>query len=270
MHQRTLVPLVALVLASPLAATGPAGFGRGAREPYRVGELHAGGWVAWIDLTAAGFGQRAIPYRQEVYRQAPGRQPERLFEQTSAGAVWIRLRDDGLLCLQGVGGVPSLYFPGAREPVPIQLLPPERGAQPGGYPDIAANNGHVSFHDDVLSYGRYYTVDEYLIGFLRIDASGRRVAEQRLVADVYAAHDGGSGAWAASITTPPPLRIGDYLFWRNRGWDNVYYPDLVRGTWKEQRARVIDLRGGRLVEFHEVPRMLRETHAAELAPFLKE
>ena len=139
------------------------------------GRQVAGGWVAAVEKEHVGPpGARAPRFRQRVVRQGPGDpQPVVLYEQTSTGSVRIHLRDDGLLLIQPVGLPPRLHFPDSKEPVELELPPPQQWQYPFS-PDTKI--GTTWFLDDCLLYSRMAYPGHLLIGYVRIDAAERASA----------------------------------------------------------------------------------------------
>lgn len=213
---------------------------------------------------------RAISYDQTVYRTAPaGRAPDWILEQTSTGSIGIRLREDGVLLVQPVGEPPRLYFPGVQPPLPLALPGPVRWSRPWHPLDeIAPSNGYAAFLGDILIYGRYASPNDYLVGFAKIDAEGRRISRQCVCVEVSDGKEGSAATWAAEIGRPAPVRIGRYVFWRNRGYQNDIHPDAVTGTWKVSTTRVVDLETCALLTPGDVPPELLVDNRRILAPFL--
>jgi hypothetical protein len=266
--------LLGLALLVP-AASGPPEVPRGFRRvdpgPRRSDERTAGHWRGWVEMTLVGSPlRRALEYRQVVYRQGPGRSPEALYALESTGRVHYRLRDDGLVLVDGVGRPPVLYFPDERQPVTVHLLSPARGLKKTPYRTLDLKDGHASFHGDVLFYARLDRADGYLVGYARIDTARRRVGEQRIVVQVTPNPKRGYEQDAARVDRPEPVRAGDYLFWMNHGWDNKFDRYPVTEPWRTRRTRVIDLRSGKLISGAEVPRAVLERHVPALAPFLQQ
>lgn len=211
-------------------------------------EEKAGKWLATVEATPVGpAGGRAAAFRQRVFRQGPhDKQPVLLYEQTSTGRVGIRLRDDGLLLVQPVGPRPRLYFPDSKEPVELDLPPPRGLDKDSAYTDA----GTTWFLDDCLFYSRMAAPGHLLIGFVRMDAKEKAVAETRLCLEVVAKEQ--AVAYAA-VVMPVVFRAGDYVFWVNTGYHNAFYPDAVTGEWKARKMRALSLRTSAPVDPDRVP-----------------
>lgn len=240
--------------------------------------LHAGSWAAWIDLTHVDNPlAHAQRLKQTIFRQGPrDTVPVQLFEQTSTDRVSISLRDDGLLFVQAVGGRPALYFPNRADPVTLILPSPFQWRRP--YPptaDIAGNSGYVVFLGDILFYGRYVSTDDYLIGFVRINAQKQKITENRVCLCVpdnsdpaNVKVDAQANAWAANLIDPRPVRAGNFVFWKNRGDSSVLSPRAVE-QWRRSETRILSLITGKLVPLKEVPPVVLQQHVKELEPFLQ-
>ena len=234
--------------------------------------VRAGGWSGCVDAVRVGNPlARALSYDQTVYRQGPTDQsPQWLFEQTSTGNLGIWLREDGVLLVQPDGEPPRLYFPASEKPLLLSLPGPQLSKRPyRPFENIHPSTGYVAFLGDVLFYGRDAFPDYYLVGFARIDSDKRQISAQCVCAEATSDKEASSTVWAASIGLPAPLRIGRYVFWRNRGWDNDVHPNLVTGPWKARATRVVDLETCALLSLEEVPAQLLRENSERLAPFLE-
>lgn len=126
----------------------------------------------------------------------------------------------------------------------------------------------MSFLGDILFYGRYPGTG-YLIGFVRIDAEQKKVKEQRLCLEFMPEKEPNVNARAASIVSKPaPVRVADYVFWKNQGYDNSWFPDQVQGTWKRSETRVLNLRNGSLLSLDKIPRAVLREHQEQLSEFI--
>lgn len=235
--------------------------------------LRAGQWSAWIKATAPDYGQytpRAICYHQTVFRQGPqDKAPVQLFEEKSTGSVRIFLRNDGLLVVQPVAGEPRLYFPDAEQPLVLLLPPPQKWNKPFSPYTNIDHWGHLFFLDDVLFYGRYPYPGHYLIGFVRLDVEKRRITENRLCVEVATESEPDANAAAASFARPAPIRVGNYVFWKNVGYRSDYFPDAVTGTWKQRKTRILDLKTGEVITLERVPTDIIQKHQEMLKEFIE-
>jgi hypothetical protein len=240
---------------------------RTAAEDERVVKTQekAGKWLATVESTQAGPpGGRTIAYRQQVLRQGPDdAMPVLLYEQTSTGRVGIRLRDDGLLLVQPVGPLPRLYFPGSKEPVQLELPPPRKMNRDSAYTDA----GTTWFLGDCLFYSRMAAPGHLLIGFVRIDAGKKAVAEARLCLEVAGKEQG--EAYAAAVT-PVVFRAEDYVFWVNTGYHNAFYPDAVSTEWRSRKLRVLSLKTGAPVDPDRVPVEVLRRNRERLLDFVEQ
>jgi hypothetical protein len=266
--RRTWVPiLLGCALTVCGEALGKEDYGLQREEVVRAGE-----WSGCVvEVPVGNLLARAITYDQTVYRQGPtDRSPRWLFEQESTGSVGIRLREDGVLFVQPDHEPPRLYFPGSEKPLLLSLPGPQLSNRPyRPFEDIHPSTGYVAFLGDVLFYGRDAFTDHYVVGFARIDSDKRQISAQCVCAEATADKEASSTAWAAGIGVPAPLRIGRYVFWRNRGWDNDIHPNLVTGLWKPRATRVVDLETCALLSLSEVPADLLRENQKTLAPFLE-
>lgn len=219
----------------------------------------AGQWSSWIEGDAATtLPLRAIPYHQVVYRRGPpDSKPVQLFEETSTGRVRFCLRDDGLLFVQPVSEPARIYGVNPESRVFVPFLPPPHWDKFFPPYQGVSQNGFVAWLGDVLFYGRYVYSDQYLVGYVRIDAQRLRITEQRIVLEAKDEYRT-DNVEAAKIATPGPMRIGHYLFWNNRGNPSAI-PEL-----RFRRARVIDLVTGNLKEIESLPPQFLKDHASEL------
>jgi hypothetical protein len=258
-------PLLVGILAARGESLGPG-------DRIREYVIRAGGWSSCVVWVPAGIPfARALTYDQTVYRQGPAdRSPQWLFEQESTGSVGIQLREDGLLFVQPDGEPPRLYFPGSEKPLLLSLPGPQLSNRPyRGYDNIHPSTGYVAFLGDVLFYGRDAFPDYYLVGFARIDSEKRWISAQCVCAEATSDKEASSTVSAAQIGLPAPLRIGRYVFWRNRGWYNDIHPNLVTGRWKTRATRVVDLETCALLSLSEIPADLLRENQEALAPFLE-
>ncbi len=202
--------------------------------------------------------------RQRVFRQGPNdAEPVLIFEQSSTGSVQINLRDDGLLLVQPIGPLPRLYFPGKKEPMLLELPPPQEwDFRFSPYTEI----GKTWFLGDCLFYNRMAHPGHRLIGFVRIDAAKRAVAESKLC--VEAADAMQASANAANVL-PVVFRVGDYVLWTNWGHHTEYHPEAVRGEWKERKVRCINLKTGDLIDPAKVPETLLQNNKDRLLEFIE-
>jgi hypothetical protein len=258
LHGVLVLTLAALPLAGPSRAQAD-------DEIVVKNREKAGPWLATVEATPAGPpAGRARAFRQQVYRQGPDDlAPVRLYEETSTGQVGIRLRDDGLLLVQPVGALPRLYFPGSKEPVELALPPPRKLDKNSAYTDA----GTTWFLDDCLFYSRMAAPGHLLIGFVRLDAKRRAVAESRLCLEVVAKEQG--VAYAATVM-PVVFRTGDYVWWVNTGYHNAFYPDAVAGEWKPRKLRALSLKTGAPVDPDRVPEAVLRQSKDRLLGFLEE
>ena len=260
--------LGSVLLATMLLFAPQGGFPLEIREQA----FRAGAWSACLVASPEGppF-LRAIPYRQTVYRQGPDDpSPVWLFEEVSTGSVALALGPDGLLFLQPSGEPPRLYFGDSSTPLLLALPDPPQWKKPYR-PDsrIALNSGgHISFFDDLLFYGQLAAPDEYVVGLMRIDRRKKRISQSCVSAEISADRDSSAVAYAASIGSPAPIRVRDYVFWRNGGYGNAAPSDPAWNGWKARATRVIDVRTCALLPWSAVPQELLREHAARLAPFL--
>jgi len=237
-----------------------------AEEKTQVGSREkAGQWVATVEATPVGLpGGRARVYRQRVFRQGPeDNAPVQLYEQTSTGRIGIRLREDGLLLVQPIGPLPRLYFPGFKEPVELVLPPPRKLAKDSAYTDA----GTTWFLDDCLFYSRMAFPGHLLIGFVRLDAKRPAVTEARLCLEVVAQEQGVAGA---AVVMPVVFRAGDYIWWVNTGYHNVFYPDAIVGEWKSRKLRALSLKTGAPVDPERVPDAVLAENKERLLRFVEE
>jgi hypothetical protein len=253
------------VLVLTLAALPFVGPSRAEEEAVVKSREKAGKWLATVEATPAGpRGGRVRAYRQQVFRQGPDdKAPVRLYEQTSSGRVGIRLREDCLLLVQPVGHLPRLYFPGSREPVELVLPPPRKLAKDSAYTDA----GTTWFLDDCLFYSRMAAPGHLLIGFVRIDEKNKAVAESRLCLEVVAREQGVAGA---AVVMPVVFRAGDYVWWVNTGYHNVFYPDAIKGEWKPRKLRALSLKTGAPVDPDRVPEAVLRQNRDRLLRFVEE
>jgi hypothetical protein len=233
-------------------------------EPVVQAQEKAGKWLATVEATQASPpGGRAIAYRQRVLRQGPDdAAPVLLYEQTSTGRVGIRLRDDGLLLVQPIGPLPRLYFPGSKEPVQLELPPPRKMNRDSAYTEA----GSTWFLDDCLFHSRMAAPGRLLIGFVRIDAGKKAVAEARLCLEVAGKEQG--EAYAAAVM-PVVFRADDYVFWVNTGYHNAFYPDAVSAEWKSRRLHVLSLKTGTPVDLDRVPVEMLRRNRERLLDFVE-
>jgi hypothetical protein len=240
-------------------------------SPVRV--LRAGQWSAWIKVTAPDHGTytpRAITHHQIVFRQGPqDKAPIQLFEEKSTGSVRIALRSDGLLFVQPVAAEPRLFLSDPAAPLILYLPPPRKWNLPFSPYGNIGNGGHLSFLGDILFYGRSAYPGNYLIGFVRIDVEKKQITENRLCVEVATEREPDAHASAAQIAGPAPTRVDDYVFWKNAGYQNAWYPDTVTGIWKERKTRILDLKTGEIITLEQVPKALLNKHRQRLSEFIE-
>jgi hypothetical protein len=227
-------------------------------------EQRLGGWRAWIEYTLVGSPMnRALKHGQVVFRQGPRETvPVKLFELTSTGGVRIVLREDGTLLVQGVGTPPALFFPYTPKGITLKLPRPSVWTDKHFGPSPALGET-ILWLDDLLFYGREVWPARYLIGYLRVDAAKKQIVENRICMEAYHRNEE-YAAWAASIATIPPVRIGDYIFWRNRGTLNEFLPENKQGPWKKSLVRVYHLKTHKMVPFNQVPAEIRQANQEKL------
>ncbi|UCG32849.1 MAG: hypothetical protein JSU68_14435 [Phycisphaerales bacterium] len=175
----------------------------------------------------------------------------------------ISLAADGRLLVNPVGQGPRVYFKDPKQVVTLPLLPPNQWDK--AFPPYYRLNGDAWFLGDVLFYGRYAYVGHYLIGFVRFAPNRACIVEQRLVAEVM--DDPGQtvdNVDGARFASPAPVRVGDYVFWRNRGDATADPP------WKEQRTWIVDLEQARLCDIRELDNGFVNQQRDKLRAFLSD
>jgi hypothetical protein len=253
------------VLVLTLATLPIAGATRAEDDSDVKSREKAGKWLATVEAAPVGApGGRARAFRQKVFRQGPDdKAPVQLYEQTSTGRVGIRLRDDGLLLVQPIGALPRLYFPGAQEPVELELPPPRKLDRDSAYTDA----GTTWFLDNCLFYSRMAAPGHLLIGFVRLDSTRKAVAESKLCLEVVAQEQ---GVAYAAVVMPVIFRAGDYVWWVNTGYHNAFYPDAVVGEWKSRKLRALSLKTGTPVDPDRVPEAVLRQNRDRLLRFVEE
>lgn len=236
---------------------------------------HAGDWFAWVVSTAASPpGMEAIAHKQTLYRQGPADQsPVPLLTQTSTASIIFLLRNDGLLVVQPIGGSPFLCFPGMKDFLVLELPPPWKQDKADSLDlDLSYNSSEAYFVDGGLFYGCKASSWCHIIGFIGIDAKKKQITQNLPLLKVVARHDPDYNIDAESISGyPEPIRIADYIFWRNMGWVfvNDMFPDTVIGLWQKPAPHVFNLKTGELLNLDQVPAGLLQRNRAALADFLK-
>jgi hypothetical protein len=132
--------------------------------------------------------------------------------------------------------------------------------------DPSTEAGNTWFLDDCLFYDREAFPGHRLIGFVRIDAAKKKLGESKLCYEVVEKQQ--AVGYAAAVL-PVLFRIGDYVLWVNQGYDNSWYPDVVRGEWKSRRIRAIDLKTGEPTDSEKVPEELLRTNKDRLWKFVE-
>lgn len=241
--------------------------GQGNR-PHEKYEHKAGGWTVTREMEPVGnLQKRAISYRQRIFRQGPDEKvPQFLFEETTTGRVQTQLREDGLLLIQRVADHPAVVFPGEKKLVDLQLPVPK---------DLTLNTfgstmNRAWFLDDGIFYHRViYPVKvgtTTLLGFVRLDDQKKEIKDSTICLEV---RDNGRELQGPVTPLPVMLKMGDLVFWVNKGYHNVFYPDVVKGLWKPRKVRVLNLTTANLVEIEKVPAELIKSQIERILDFVE-
>jgi hypothetical protein len=127
--------------------------------------------------------------------------------------------------------------------------------------------GTTWFLDDCLFYSRMAAPGHLLVGFVRVDAKKKAVAEARPCLEVVAKEQ--AVAYAAAVM-PVVFRAGDYVFWVNTGYHNAFYPNAVKGEWKSRKLRALSLKTGAPVDPDRVPEEVLRQNKDRLLRFVEE
>lgn len=238
------------------------------RAPVQKYEQKAGPWTVITEMEPVGnLQKRAISYRQRIFRQGPEEKaPQFLYEETTTGRVQTQLREDGLLLIQRVADHPAVVFPGEKKLVDLQLPVPK---------DLTLNTfgstmNRAWFLDDGIFYHRViYPVKigtTTLLGFVRLDDQKKTIKESTICLEV---RDNGKELQGPVTPLPVMLKMGDLVFWVNKGYHNVFYPDVVKGLWKPRKVRVLNLTTANLVEIEKVPAELIKSQIERILDFVE-
>lgn len=110
-----------------------------------------GEWKAWLNSTLVSDPRMTSPrHHVIVFRQGPGGESERLYEETSSGRPRSTPRNDGLMVIRS--NQLGFYFPGERQPMTPRL--PALKNAPKGWEIYSHYLEKLFVFDEVLFYQR--------------------------------------------------------------------------------------------------------------------
>jgi hypothetical protein len=231
-----------MVITAAVLAAAPT-FGQ--TDGWKRGAAQTNGlWSAWLEMrpVPGTEGYRARPYGQKLYLAGPSYQtPRLLLSESSTGRIKFWLGPNGMVAVQPIRQRPGIFFPGREEILVLPAPTPKvRNTWIMGNQPILLSFHRCWFSGNALIYesGLYGGAD-YLLGFFLINEESKTVAPARICLEVT---DKNSDLiLSAEVYGDNVLFVGTHVFWENTGWDNSWFPDNVKGTWRKRQLRAFDL-----------------------------
>jgi hypothetical protein len=218
-----------------------------------------GPWSVWLEmkLVPATNANRAQTFEQKLYVAGPSYQtPRLLFSQSSTGRISSWLGPTGIVAVQPIGNEPGVFFPGREEMVVLQAPGPKGTNNWSGL-------NRCWFSGAALLYAsRFYGGADYVLGYFLIDENSKTVAPGRVCLELTDKNS--SLVQSAEVYGDNVLFVGTHVFWENNGWDNSWFPDAVKGTWRKRQLRAFDLDRKQISSGNEIPRDLLTSHQEAL------
>lgn len=254
-----LSPVLLLLFAVSLSAQ------QGTREPTVVRE---GGWHVQIHYEPASIrGRHVTRYWQTVRRFAPDSDDgELIHRETSSGFVRVFLRADGLCFVDPVGKQPFLSFPDGESLT--YPLPPSDTCPDWGYDDLNCNGGgRVHFLGDLCVIARQVNARMQVASF-EVDLEEHTATPLRSLVDVCGQGMHSQAIARAALPEKLMLRLGDVLFWVNRGDLNSLRQSP--SPWCTRALRAFDLEKGELIDPESLTLEWLYPHRDEIYSFIED